>query len=168
MHVPADRLVDAAHEAKAAGAGGLLVLPGLSGFDAVRALAEDDALGLPLMSHPSFLGSNVVNRGQGIDHGLLFGTLSRLAGVDLSIFPHFGGRFSFSPDECLSIRYRCSAPLGTLAPAWPAPGGGLTLDRFDELVGFYGPSITVLVGGAVQRGDLAANAAALVRRAQTY
>lgn len=158
LNVPCERLLDAAHEAKAAGAGALLVLPGLTGVDALRMLADDDELGLPIMSHPSFLGSQVVNADQGIDHGLLLGTLLRLAGADLSIFPNHGGRFSFSPDECADIRDRCAEPMGDLLPTWPTPGGGMTVERIGEMRAFYGADVALLIGGALHRGDLAANA----------
>lgn len=162
LNVPADRILDAAHEAKAVGARALLVLPGVSGFDAMRALADDDSLALPIMAHPSFLGSNVVNPHQGIDHGILFGTLMRIAGADISIFPNYGGRFSFSPAECMQIKDLCQASLGHLHASWPSPGGGMTLDRLSELTDFYGDDVALLVGGALHRGDLAANSAAMV------
>ena len=103
LNVPADQLVDAAHQAKEWGAGALLVLPGLAGFDSLRVLAEDSELNLPIMSHPSFLGSTVVNPQQGISHGIVFGTIMRLAGADISIFPNYGGRFSFSQQQCEEI-----------------------------------------------------------------
>ena len=162
LNVPADRIHDAAHEAKSVGAGALLVLPGVSGFDAMRTLADDDSLALPIMAHPSFLGSNVVNPQQGIDHGILFGTLMRIAGADISIFPNYGGRFSFSPEECAHIKEKCRAPLGDVQASWPSPGGGMTLDRLSELTDFYGPDVALLIGGALHRGDLATNAAAMV------
>ena len=166
LNVPADRILDAAHEAKEAGAGALLVLPGVSGFDAMRMLADDHSLGLPIMAHPSFLGSNVVNPDQGIDHGILFGTLMRVAGADISIFPNYGGRFSFSPAECAQIKDLCHAPLGELARSWPSPGGGMTLDRLGELTEFYGDDVALLIGGALHRGDLAANSRAMVEALQ--
>lgn len=162
LNLPAGRIHDAAHEAKAAGAKALLVLPGVSGFDAMRMLADDDSLALPIMAHPSFLGSNVVNSDQGIDHGILFGTLMRIAGADISIFPNYGGRFSFSPAECTQIKDLCHAPLGSLKTSWPSPGGGMTLDRLSEITSFYGDDVALLVGGALHRGDLAANSAAMV------
>src|SRR5699024_6197094 len=80
LNVPAGEVFERAHEAKELGAGGLLVLPGISGFDTMRALADDDQLALPIMSHPSMLGSHVVNAGQGLDHGILLGLVNRLAG----------------------------------------------------------------------------------------
>ena len=162
LNVPADRILDAAHEAKGVGAGALLVLPGVSGFDAMRMLADDDTLGLPIMAHPSFLGSNVVNPDQGIDHGILFGTLMRLAGADISIFPNYGGRFSFSPAECAQIKDLCHAHLGNIKASWPSPGGGMTLDRLVELTEFYGSDVALLIGGALHRGHLATNASAMV------
>jgi ribulose-bisphosphate carboxylase large chain len=164
LNVPADLLRESAFFAKEAGAGALLVLPGICGFDAMRSLADDDHLALPIMAHPSFLGSNVVSPNQGLDHGVLFGTLMRLAGADISIFPNYGGRFSFSPAECTDIKDKCLAPLGSLATAWPSPGGGMTLDRIDELMDFYGSDVALLIGGALHRGDLASNAAELVKR----
>ncbi len=162
LNVPADRIHDAAHFAKEAGAGALLVLPGLTGFDAMRALAADDDLALPIMSHPSFLGSHVVNAGQGISHGLLIGMINRLSGADLCIFPNYGGRFSFSPEECRDIQDRCSQSLTGVRASWPSPGGGMTLDRIDEMLAFYGNDVTLLIGGALHRGDLGGNARALV------
>jgi ribulose-bisphosphate carboxylase large chain len=167
LNVPADRLFDAAHEAKAAGAGGLLILPGLTGFDAMRAIADDDSIGLPIMSHPSFLGSHVVSPRQGIDHGILLGTIARLAGADISIFPNHGGRFSFSPEQCLEIRDRCMAPLGGLAATWASPGGGMSLDRIPDMLEFYGNDVALLIGGALHRGDLAANARAMLSAASS-
>jgi ribulose-bisphosphate carboxylase large chain len=163
LNVPGDRIVEAAHQAKQAGAGALLLLPGVTGFDTMRALAVDDELALPIMSHPSFLGSHVVNRGQGISHGLLIGMINRLAGADLCIFPNYGGRFSFSPEECRDIQVRCSEELGSIRPSWPSPGGGMTLDRIDEMITFYGNDVTLLIGGALHRGDLGDNARAMVR-----
>lgn len=162
LNVPADRLFDAAHEAKAAGAGALLVLPGLVGLDAMRALADDDSLALPIMSHPSFLGSHVVSTDQGIAHGILLGLLLRLAGADISVFPNHGGRFSFTPQQCLDIRDRAAQPLGAIAPCWPSPGGGMSVERIPEMVDFYGRDVALLIGGALHRGDLATNARTMV------
>ena len=167
LNVPANQLVAAAHQAKEWGAGALLVLPGLTGFDSLRMLAEDSELNLPIMSHPSFLGSTVVNPQQGISHGIVFGTIMRLAGADISIFPNYGGRFSFSEQECEEIAQACAVPLGGLAPIFPSPGGGMTLDRVPEMLEFYGNDLTLLIGGALHRGDLSTNAREMVEIVHT-
>ncbi len=153
MNVPITDVGTAARFAIDAGAQGLMVLPGLHGFDIVRALAQDDSLAVPIMAHPSLLGSYVVAEQSGIAHGLLFGTLARLAGADVSVFPNHGGRFSFSPQECLGIADALAAPLGDLKPALPAPAGGMTVARASEVAAFYGQDVMLLIGGDLSRGD---------------
>jgi ribulose-bisphosphate carboxylase large chain len=168
LNVPAARILEAAHLAKECGAGALLVMPGVNGFDCLRVLADDETLGLPLIAHPSFLGSHLVNPDQGMDHGILLGTLARLAGADISIFPHPGGRFSFTEAECAQIRNSCSAELGGLRSIMPSPAGGMTLDRIDEIIEFYGRDVMILIGGALHRGDLETNARSMVASVQRY
>ena len=148
---PADRLITRARRAKEVGAGGLLVAPGLVGLDAMRLLADDDALGLPILAHPALMGSFVVSGTSGVAHGPWFGTISRLAGADAFIFPSYGGRFSFSREECRALTLACAAPLGRLRPILPMPAGGMSLDRVPELLGTYGAQIALLIGGDLHR-----------------
>jgi ribulose-bisphosphate carboxylase large chain len=163
LNGPTVELPERARIAKDAGAGGLLILPGLSSLDTMRAVADDDAIGLPIMGHPAFLGAYVLSETHGIEHGLMFGTLYRLAGADMTVYPNYGGRFSFSQDACRSIADACRAPLGDLAPIFATPGGGMTMPRLAELTSFYGPDTALLIGGDLQRGDLLEN----VRRMRT-
>jgi ribulose-bisphosphate carboxylase large chain len=152
---PAEQLQARAAEAKNAGAQAVLVAPGLVGFDAVRRLAADDDFNLPILGHPAFHGSFVVGADTGIAHDVLFGTLYRLAGTDVTIFPNFGGRFSFSAKECRAIAQACNLPLGSMPPILPAPAGGMSLDRVPAMVEFYGPDVVLLIGGDLHRhGDL--------------
>ncbi len=134
------------------GAGGVLVAPGLVGFDTMRTLADDDSLALPIMAHPALLGSFVVSPTAGIAHGALFGKIMRLAGADTVIFPNHGGRFSFSPAQCRSIAEGCRAELGGLAPALPTPAGGMTLAAVGSMIDFYGAAVVLLIGGDLHRG----------------
>lgn len=161
LNVPAHQVFDRAREARDLGAGGLLVLPGIVGFDTMRALADDDDLGLPIMSHPSMLGSHVVNPGQGLDHGVLLGLVNRLAGADMAVFPNYGGRFGFSVQQCAQIRDECAAERPGIRSALPTPGGGMTLERVPEILELFGPEVVLLIGGALHRGDLRPNATAL-------
>ena len=162
LNLPADQIFQAAHEAKSLGAGALLLLPGISGFDAMRAIAEDDSIALAIQSHPAMLGSMLTSRDQGLSHSILLGTLMRLAGADISIFPNFSGRFSFTQEECLSITTSARQPLGKLKPIWVAPAGGMSLDRIPEMRKIYGTSLALLIGGALSRGSLEHNAQAMV------
>ncbi len=157
VNAPADQLFERARFAKEAGASGLLVIPGFSGFDAMRALAVDDALGLPVMAHPAFLGSFATHPEGGVAHGVLFATLMRLAGADMSIFPGHGGRFAFTREECESIAVEAASPMGGLRELLPVVGGGMAVERVGELVELYGREFALLIGGGLHRGDLAIN-----------
>ncbi len=148
---PAHRVHEYAQFAAEQGAGGLLVCPGIVGLDAMRRLADDDALNLPIMSHPSFSGSLVVGDDHGMSHYAYYGQIQRLAGADMSVYPNFGGRFSFSREECRSIVEGTADPLGELKDAFPAPGGGMTMDKVADMNAFYGTEVVYLVGGGLHR-----------------
>jgi ribulose-bisphosphate carboxylase large chain len=148
---PADRLLGHARFARDAGAGGLLIAPGLVGFDEVRRLAADDRLALPILSHPALLGSFVVHPDLGMSHYALFGQIARLAGADACIFPNYGGRFSFARQDCRRLAQGTAAPLGALRPIFPVPAGGMTLERVAEMRAFYGDDLILLIGGNLHR-----------------
>lgn len=135
--------------AKQQGAGGLLIAPGLTGFDTMRAIAADETVDLPIISHPALLGSLVTSVDNGFAHGLLFGTLQRLAGADASIYPNYGGRFGFSREECHAIAKTCHRPMGNYPPIFPTPGGGMTLEKIPDMYTLYGEEVIFLIGGAL-------------------
>ena len=144
-------LPEFARHAKQCGAGGVLVIPGLFGFDLIRCLAADDSLDLPIMAHPSFLGSWVLADDFGFTHAMTFGTLMRLAGADISIFPNVGGRFGFSAAECQSIALECQREAGIGRPIFPSPGGGMSVERAGDMLRMYGEDAVFLLGGSLLR-----------------
>jgi len=146
---PHREVLNRARIAKNAGAGGLMVAPGLIGFDLMRELADDDTLSLPILTHPAMQGSFVTNSIGGISHGVMFGQLARLAGADATIFPNFGGRFSFSRNECKEIAAGASAPMGQLKSIFPAPGGGMSLNNVPDMLETYGRDLIFLIGGGL-------------------
>lgn len=148
---PGDQLFERAYFAKQAGAGALLVSPGLVGFDRMQALADDEQIALPVLYHPTFLGSFVTSPLNGINHRVIFGLIARLAGADVVIFPNFGGRFSFTREECLSIAQATREPFGHLKPIFPAPAGGMKMERIAEMLETYGQDVILLIGGDLHR-----------------
>lgn len=144
---PADELSDRVGAVLRAGAAGVLAPPFLLGLDTVRRLAAQH--GLLVMAHPSFTGTFFSDRAHGMTPGLLLGTLFRLAGCDVSIFPNPGGRFGFSKEECADLARRLTGPLGCLAPAFPAPAGGMTFERLPDMARDYGADTVFLVGGGL-------------------
>ncbi|MDJ0763246.1 MAG: RuBisCO large subunit C-terminal-like domain-containing protein [Myxococcota bacterium] len=151
VSAPADLFFKRVRTAKQAGAGGLLIAPGLVGFDTMRQVADDDEIDLPILSHPALLGSFTISATSGISHGPLYGLLNRLAGADGVIFPSFGGRFTFSKADCRDIVLHAAAELGDLAPIFPVPAGGMTLNKVPGLLQFYGQDVILLIGGDLHR-----------------
>jgi ribulose-bisphosphate carboxylase large chain len=149
--VPADQLVERALFARRAGVGGLMVSPGLVGWDAMRQLAEDDRIAQPILSHPALQGSFVTHPDGGISHYALFGQIARLAGADAAIYPNYGGRFPFSEEDCRAIVEGTAVRMGPIKPIFPVPGGGMSLERLPDMLDFYGREVILLIGGDLHR-----------------
>lgn len=144
-----------------AGAGGILAMPGISGFDSMRraaTLLADDAI---IMAHPSFLGGFTASLTHGIAPDVLFGPIMRVAGADAVIFPSSGGRFSLTREQCAAIAESSRKPFSGIPATIPAPGGGMSVARVPELVELYGQDVLLLIGADLHRGgDLRRSAAA--------
>ena len=115
------------------------MLVGLPVFAELVAAFRD----LLFVAHPSFGGA------ARIAPPLLLGSLFRWLGADAVIFPNFGGRFSYSSATCAEIADRARQPQPGVAPALPVPAGGMTVDRVDEMLTFYGPDTMLLIGGGL-------------------
>ncbi len=151
---PNEQIFDDALFAKERGAGALLIAPALIGFDLARRLAESDEIGLPMIGHPAMLGSYVVSPTNGFSHYAMFGQIMRMIGMDASIFPNYGGRFSFSEGECINIVRGCTNSFNHFAPIFPSPGGGMTFESVPDMVSFYGEDVMYLMGGSLHTQDI--------------
>ena len=159
LSAPADQILEKALFAKENQVGALIVAPGLVGLDTMRMLADDDRIALPIISRPAFQGTFTAHPDNGVSHYTIYGQLPRLAGADASIFPNYGGRFSFSIEDCQSIVRGAAVPMHHIKPIFSAPGGGMSLERIPEMIKTYGRDVIFLIGGALHKlgPDLAAN-----------
>jgi ribulose-bisphosphate carboxylase large chain len=114
-----------------------------------------------VLAHPAYGGAARVAP------PLLLGKLFRWLGADAIIFPNFGGRFAYTRDECAGITANGRCEWGMYRPALPVPAGGLSVERIDEIVHFYGNDVMLLIGGSLlAAGDrLAERARAFVAAA---
>jgi ribulose-bisphosphate carboxylase large chain len=156
---PIDQLLEKAIYAREIGAGGVEVCPGLVGFDAIRLLAQDDRVQLPIFAHPALLGTYPINKNEGLSYQFLYGQLMRLVGADGVIFAGPGGRFPATMDDCRDLIRGASRPMGHLKTILPMPGGGMTLNRIPEMVELYGKDVILLISGELfnMGPDLVAN-----------
>lgn len=137
----------AAARARAAGALGALIAPGLQGFGALRTLGRD--CGLAALAHN--VGSDSLLRSPRL--GLapaLWVRLCRLAGADWVMLP---GEFATAAHESTGMQAcvdAALAPLPGIAPAMPILAGGKRathMARYLDLVG--SPDFMLIVAAAV-------------------
>jgi len=128
---------------------GLLVAPGLTGFDALRALALDESLALPIASHPSFLGTYVSR--SGVAPAVVYGLLPRLAGADMTIYPSFDAGYLMSKEECLAVAVSCRQSWDHLLPTMPSVGGRIGPDRIPEFTTSLGQDVVFVLGSRIQQ-----------------
>lgn len=151
MLCPVDKLEERARFAVQTGAGGYLLMPGITGYDSVRFLAATPELSRPIMFHPSGMGS-FTNAGlNGLSHSVMYALYPRLMGADISIYPSFGGRYGFSKELCIKVAEDCRDPSLPFKPILPSPGGGMKLELAPLLREMYGPDAVFLFGGGLMR-----------------
>ncbi len=104
-----------------------------------------------MLAHPTMAGGYF-----GADHGIapdvLLGLLYRVVGSDGVIYTNVEGRFrSFTLDLCQAINQRLRAPLATVRPAIPVPGGGIDAQRVGHWMEQYGNDTMFLIGSSLLR-----------------
>jgi len=132
---------------KARGLHGALLCPMVLGLDVARAAAE--RFGLIYMAHPALTGAFTEGEEHGISHHVLLGTLFRLSGADIAIFPGVGGRFELTREHCQAIAGALRNPLGPHRAAFPCPAGGMSFASLPDLRRDYGQDAVFLIGGAL-------------------
>lgn len=145
---PADQLDERAAWLQQIGVPGVLMCPFIAGLDTACAITS--RYGLVYMAHPALSGVYMQGREHGIAHELLLGTLLRLGGADISIFPDASGRFGDTRAQCNAAARRLVEPLGDLKISCPAPAGGLKFDDLDTLGEIYGADALFLIGGGLR------------------
>ena len=128
--------------ARRAGVRAVMLSPMITGLPTVAELAAL-ADGLPIVAHPAFGG---VLRAL---EPVLFGKLFRWFGADAVIFPHAGGRFSYSLETCAALAAELRRPHPRVLASFPAPAGGIKVERIGEALDCYGPDCVLLVGGSL-------------------
>ncbi len=151
VSAPWPTLLERASLAQQAGAGALLLCPGLIGFDALSSLARLPFPSLPLIAHPDFQGSHFVNPTGGIAPALLFGLFPRLAGADVSIYPTFGLDYPITQEDCRAIAASCRSRLGSCPPMFPTAAGRMNASRIHEMIALYEMDVVFVLGSDLRQ-----------------
>ncbi|HWS76538.1 MAG TPA: RuBisCO large subunit C-terminal-like domain-containing protein [Quisquiliibacterium sp.] len=152
----ARRLAEQLRIAREEGVRCVLACPLLLGVSSFVELVRERG-DLAVLAHPALAGA------ARIAPALLLGRLMRLFGADATIFPNFGGRFSYSRETCRAIADAARAPLGGHRAALPVPAGGMSVARVEEMLEEFGADVMLLIGGnLLEAGD------ALPQRAREF
>jgi ribulose-bisphosphate carboxylase large chain len=156
-------LRERAEIAREAGVKIVLVAPMLVGLPSFLELVESFPE-FVFLAHPSHAGA------RRIAVPFLFGRLLRLFGADATIFVNYGGRFGYPQATCGALAAAARAPWGALRPTLPVPAGGMTIDRIEELLGFYGRDTMLLIGGnlLIERDAILERTRAFVERVAAF
>ena len=151
-----------------AGIRGALVAPMAIGLERTRSLSA--RYPLFLMAHPTLTGAYFHDPDHGIAPGVFLGTLFRMIGADASIFPNFGGRFTFTGEDCDEICNALRSPLGSLKSGIPTPAGGMSLDNLPAMAEQFGEDSIYLIGSALisHSRDLQTGTREFLRRIEEY
>jgi S-methyl-5-thioribulose 1-phosphate isomerase len=120
----------------------VLIVPMIVGLPNFHTLVRENP-DIAFMSHPAMAGASRVAP------PFLLGKLFRLLGADATVFPNYGGRFGYSREECKRLAAAALAPWPDLRRTVPVPAGGMSLDRVDEMLDFYGVDVMLLIGGSL-------------------
>ena len=121
------RMFDLAKRCIDAGANAMMVNYLAVGPEAMRALADDPAINVPILAHMDLAGAFYMSPYQGISSPIIFGKFSRLCGADAIVLPFsMGGKAVYMHDRFMTTTRCLTYPMGNLKPTMPMPSGGIT------------------------------------------
>jgi len=155
-----DKILENARRAIEAGANCLMLNYLTTGISALRMLAEEEEVQVPIMVHLDFAGTMYESHNSGISSHLVLGKLPRLAGADIVVYPCPYAKFRFIREKHIKIALAHRAPLFHLRPIFPMPGGGIHQGMVPVFVEDLGTDWIIGAGGAVHGHPMGATAGA--------
>lgn len=139
-----NKINEKARKAVEAGANGLLFCYS-AGPSALRVLAEDPEVDVPILLHPSHMLSMTARISYPV-----FAKLCRLCGADLMLTPSYWSTIPLvSLEEGLRSAQVLTAPFFHIKKTWPMPAAGMYPGLLPTLVKELGTDIIVPAGGGI-------------------
>ncbi|KAF5090720.1 ribulose 1,5-bisphosphate carboxylase [Methanospirillum purgamenti] len=143
-----DKIVERAREAVRMGANMLMIDVIVCGFDAVRAVAEEPGLNLPIHVHRTMHAAITRNR----EHGIAMRPLCRLVrmlGGDQLHTGTVSGKMEHDVTELRGDNLALTEPFFDLKPVFPVASGGLHPGGVDKEIRLLGRDIILQAGGGI-------------------
>jgi 2,3-diketo-5-methylthiopentyl-1-phosphate enolase len=143
MFETAKRVVDA-------GGNALMVNYLAIGPEAMRTLAEDPDINVPILAHMDCAGAYYMSPHHGVGSNIILGKLPRLAGADTVVIPFaLGGKAPYLVERFRQVLQALTFPFGDLKPMLPMPSGGITPINVQDIVNTIGNEVLIGSGGGV-------------------
>jgi 2,3-diketo-5-methylthiopentyl-1-phosphate enolase len=161
---PVDRLRDNALRAIRAGANALMVNYVATGLSALRGLADDPEIDVPILGHATAGGSMIVSPFSGITAPLIMAKLPRMAGADIlnDLVPY--GKLPILKSKYVLIAQACRARLGQLKPSFPNAVAGTYPGNIPEILADLGLDCVLGAGGGIHAHPMGPKAGAVAMR----
>ncbi|MFX1437206.1 MAG: RuBisCO large subunit C-terminal-like domain-containing protein [Promethearchaeota archaeon] len=131
------------------GANALMINYLTTGYEAMRQIAEDPSINVPILGHMDFGGTFFGGEWTGMTSMLTFAKLPRICGADTVVIPAPYGKA-----EILEERYEQNLkalryPLQHIKPTLPMPSGGITQGMVEKCIKEAGTDILIGSGGGI-------------------
>ena len=144
-----DKIKDNAYRAIEYGANSIMLNTYTAGHGALKMLADDPNINVPILAHVDFAGAYAGSTYTGVSAPLLIGKLTRLAGGDFQINGHPWGKFPIA----FKMFYRSfkffTQPWWNIKPMMYACSGGTTQLVVKNCIDALGTDIILAAGGGV-------------------
>jgi 2,3-diketo-5-methylthiopentyl-1-phosphate enolase len=116
------------------------------GYGVLEELRE---VGVPIMAHPALAGGWCGSPDTGMSYRVVLGSLMRLGGADIVLFPSSYGTVALPSSETDAIREALTTPMGSLRRSFPGPSAGIHPGLVPRILQDYGNDVIINAGGGV-------------------
>ncbi len=145
-----DRMLQHACRAIDLGVDIIMVNAVATGLGALQALAEDDDIDIPILTHYATAASLTEGTSSGMTSTLLLGKLMRLCGSDATSFNSPYSVYPLLRENYVRAGQLMRLPWYSIKPSLPVPGGGIHPASAVRIVEDLGNDVLLAVGGAIQ------------------
>lgn len=145
--------------------GGNLIMVDIhgTGYSAVRMLAEDPEITVPILAHSCFNGAFTCSPYQGMSSKVV-NKLVRLSGADIYLTQPPYGKFDNTFDNYITNINASKAKFYDLKPMLPFVGGGVVPGLVPKFVDDCGPDVLLGVGAGIHAHPMGPRAGAIAFR----
>ncbi len=144
------KMLDLARAVKDAGGNALMVNYLAVGPEAMRSIAEDNQVNLPVLAHMDCAGAFYMSPEHGVSSWIMLGKIPRLCGADFLVVPFaLGGKAPYLPERFRQTTMCLTYPFGDLKPTMPMPSGGITPTNVPDIVRELGNEVMIGSGGGI-------------------